>query len=68
MDTSAVRAVLAGEASYDSLGDEEQAQVRAAWAEQMSERLANLDLEPDLRAAHVPWVVGDADGKAVRRG
>lgn len=38
-----VSKVLAGEESYDSLGEEEQALVRADWAQRMESRVDQLD-------------------------
>lgn len=67
MDTSAVSAVVEGRSSYDALGEEEQTQVRAIWDDRIAEQLANLDLDPSLRSAGIPWVVGDADGNPVER-
>ena len=61
--------VLAGQASYDDLKDERaQAIVRAEWDVQMTERLASLDLESELRATGKPWYVGDENGNIVVRG
>ena len=67
MDNSAVSAVVDGSASYDALGDEDQARVRVIWEDRIAERLAHLDLRPTLRATGIPWIEGDADGKAVER-
>ncbi|WP_027008289.1 TA system antitoxin ParD family protein [Conexibacter woesei] len=61
--------VLAGQASYDDLKDERaQAIVRAEWDVQLTERLASLDLESELRATGKPWYVGDENGNVVVRG
>lgn len=61
--------VLAGEMSYDDLKDDKaQAIVRAEWRARLAERLASLNLEPELRKTGRPWVVGDENGNVVIRG
>jgi hypothetical protein len=67
VDTSAVSAVVNGSASYDGLGDDDQALVRAIWDDRIAECLAHLDLRPTLRAAGIPWIEGDPSGKPVER-
>lgn len=63
-----VARVLAGRAAYDELADDKaQALVRAAWNEQITERIAALDLTAELDAAGRPWVEADADGNVVTR-
>ena len=47
---STVRDVLAGRASYDQLRPPEQALVRADWDEQLSDKLARLDLSQAFAA------------------
>lgn len=63
-----VEAVLAGGGSYDALGEREQAIVRGAWDEAITERLASLNLERTFRAAGVEWVEADEEGGLVTRG
>src|SRR4051794_21564403 len=63
----AIARVLAGQASYDTLGDQGQAFVRVAWNDQIAERTAALDLTDRLHAAGQPWVEADADGNVVAR-
>lgn len=62
-----VEAVLAGDGSYDDLQEREQAVVRAAWDEQIAQRLSSLDLEEKLHAADAPWVEADDEGNLVMR-
>ncbi len=65
----AVSRVLRGERAYDELTDDrEQAVVRAGWREQLEQRIASIDLEPQLAEAGLPWVEADADGELVTRG
>lgn len=63
----AINRVLAGQEPYDGLPDKEQAVVRAAWDEQISAKIAELDFEKSLRAAGQPWAEADAEGNAVVR-
>jgi hypothetical protein len=63
----AITRVLAGRASYDALGDRAQAVVRAAWDEQIAERIDGLDFADRMRAAGRPWPEADADGNVVVR-
>jgi len=63
-----IQRVLAGEASYDDLGDRGQALVRASWDEQIAERLANLDLAAEFTQAARPWSEADEHGDVVHRG
>jgi hypothetical protein len=63
-----VEAVLAGDGSYDSLQERDQAIVRATWDEQIAERLSSLDLEEKFQAAGVDWVEADREGNVVTRG
>jgi hypothetical protein len=48
VSNSDVAVVLEGEASYDVLSSEEQATVRAAWADRMNVTAAKLDLEREF--------------------
>jgi hypothetical protein len=63
----AIARVLAGQASYDALGDREQAVVRVSWDQQIAERIDGLDFEDRLRAGGRPWAEADADGNVVVR-
>jgi uncharacterized protein HemY len=63
----AIARVLAGQASYDALGDRAQAVVRASWDEQIAARIDGLDLTDRLQAAGRPWPEADADGRVVMR-
>lgn len=62
-----VARVLAGDASYDALGDRAQAIVRAAWDQSLPDRLAGLNFEDRLNAAGEPWAEADAEGNVVMR-
>ena len=65
----AVAEVLAGSRSYDRLDAEEQAVVRAAWAERMKLYREGLDLHPRFEAEGRRTVVElDDDGSVVERG
>lgn len=63
----AIRAVLDGAASYDALPPMEQAIVRAAWDERMTELRDSLRLDLDLAAAGIAYAELDADGNVVVR-
>lgn len=63
-----IQRVLAGEASYDDLGDRGQALVRASWDEQIAERLADLGLAAEFTQAGRPWSEADEHGDVVHRG
>lgn len=58
---------LAGKASYDALDADDQAVVRAAWAEQLAARLDAADFAERLRARGRPWPEANADGEVVMR-
>lgn len=62
-----VARVLAGDGSYDALGDRAQAVVRAGWDRRATERAAALNFEERLTAAGEPWAEADADGNVVVR-
>ena len=64
----AITEVLAQRSSYDALTDEEQAIVRAEWAERIEERRAALDMPKELAAQGRSWVELDDDGEVVERG
>ena len=60
-----IQRVLAGEAPYDALGDREQAVVRANWAEQTADIVANMDLAAEFTQSGRSWTDADAEGNAV---
>ena len=64
----AITDVLAQRSSYDALTDEEQAIVRAEWAERIEERQAALDITGEFAAQGRSWVELDDDGQVVERG
>lgn len=51
----AIGDVVAGDAGYDTLSPEEQAVVRAEWAERIEARIASLDLGTALAAEGRPY-------------
>lgn len=61
-----IAAVLAGSLDYDTLGTEEQAVVRARWAELMRERRESLDLVRNFGVRGETYVDMDAEGRIVR--
>ncbi|MFQ4149241.1 hypothetical protein AAGW05_11150 [Arthrobacter sp. LAPM80] len=60
--------VLAGEKSYDDLGERDQAIIRASWDEQVTERLAGLDLAAEFTQEGRSWTEADEQGHTVVRG
>lgn len=64
----AITEVLAQRSSYDALTDEEQAIVRAEWAERIEQRRAALDMTGEFAAEGRSWVELDDDGQVVERG
>jgi hypothetical protein len=60
---STVRDVLAGRASYGRLRPPEQALVRADWDEQLSDKLARLDLSQAFAAAAHRYAELDDQGE-----
>ncbi|MFF2052352.1 hypothetical protein ACFVU2_12200 [Leifsonia sp. NPDC058194] len=62
-----IQRVLAGDAAYDDLGERGQAIVRAIWDEEMSKRLARLDLAAEFTQAGRSWTDADENGDAVVR-
>ncbi len=60
-----VAQVLAGSQSYDTLGPEEQAVVRARWEERIEELRSALDLAERFREQGRTWVELDEDGEIV---
>lgn len=63
-----IEAVLAGDGSYDSLQEREQAIVRGTWDEKIAQRLSSLDLGQKFQAAGVGWVEADDEGNLVTHG
>jgi hypothetical protein len=63
----AVAAVLAGRRRYDDLTAEEQAVVRAEWAERMDARRAELNFAQEFSEQGRSYVELDDDGRVVRR-
>lgn len=62
-----IERVLAGDGSYDVLGEREQAIVRAEWDEQIGDRLAGLDFAAEFAASGDTWSEADASGQVVAR-
>ena len=62
-----IQRVLAGDGSYDELSEREQAVVRAAWEEDVEERIASLDYEERFTAEGRAWTDVDAEGRPIRR-
>lgn len=62
-----IERVLAGEQSYDTLANPEQAVVRTAWDERVDAARKALDLEAEFRAAGESWSEVDDDGALVIR-
>lgn len=67
LNAKAIARVLAGRQDYDTLGEFDQAAVRAAWDEQIDDAIDTLNYEPTLEAAGDAWVEADADGNVVVR-
>lgn len=59
--------VLAARRDYDQLTSQEQAVVRAEWAERMEARREALDLAREFSAQGRSYVELDDDGRVVRR-
>ena len=68
VSTRAIAEVLAQRSSYDALTAEEQAIVRAEWAERIEERHAALDMTGEFAAQGRTWVELGDDGEVVERG
>ena len=62
-----IQRVLAGEVGYeyDTLGERDQAIVRASWDEQLDERRAKLDLAAEFAQSGRSWTEADAQGDPV---
>lgn len=63
-----IERVLAGDGSYDSLAEREQAVVRSAWDERIAAGISGLDLEAEFTAAGESWSEADEAGRLVSRG
>jgi hypothetical protein len=63
-----IQRVLAGEVAYDELGERGQAVVRAIWDEEMTKRLARLDLAAEFAREGRSWTEADEQGNAVVHG
>lgn len=61
----AVAQVLAGDGSYDLLGEREQAVVRGAWAERMTAIREGLNYETEFTAAGESYSEADEDGSVI---
>jgi hypothetical protein len=61
-----IAATLAGSQDYDRLSSQEQAVVRAEWAERMDARREGLDFVSSFAQAGKPYVGLDAEGRVVR--
>ncbi len=62
-----IRRVLAGEASYDTLGPTAQAVVRTLWHEAIETRRASLNYEEIFAQAGTAYAELDEDGQVVTR-
>lgn len=65
--TGDIQRVLAGEASYDALGEHDQAIVRTTWDERMTERRTRLDLAAEFTQAGRSWTEADEQGRVLKR-
>ncbi len=65
MNHRAIAQVLAGDGSYDVLGEREQAVVRASWAERMRALREGLNYEAEFTASGQSYSEADADGNVV---
>lgn len=57
--------VLSGRRPYDELEGDAQAAVRAAWADAVTERLADVDIAAERAASGASYAVLDDDGEVV---
>jgi hypothetical protein len=67
LSVSDIAEVLRNARSYDNLGSEEQAVVRAFWRERMARLRDGLRLDLKFAAAGRPYVELDEEGRVVRR-
>ena len=63
-----VEAVLAGNGSYVTLHEREQAMVRTSWDKQIAEKLSSHDLAKEFDKAGIEWTEAVEDGSLVTRG
>lgn len=63
-----IERVLAGQASYDDIGEPAQAVVRATWDQRVAEKLASLDFAREFTEAGESWSEGDDSGQVVQHG
>lgn len=63
----AVAQVLAGQTSYDLLGEREQAVVRGTWAERIAETREGLNYEAGFVEAGIDYSESDEDGNMIIR-
>lgn len=61
----AVAQVLAGDGSYDALGEREQALVRGAWSERVTALREQLNYEADFAASGESYAEADEDGNLI---
>ncbi len=64
---SFVERVLSGQLPYDAVSELEQATVRAAWDEKISERLTDLNFEDHMIEVGSPWAESDPEGQVLIR-
>ncbi|MFA4929733.1 MAG: hypothetical protein WC558_14540 [Patulibacter sp.] len=62
-----IERVLAGDGSYDSLAEREQAVVRSTWDERIAYGISGLDFEAEFAAVGESWSEVDAAGNVVTR-
>lgn len=67
LNMQAIGRVLAGQQPYDSLGEFDQAAVRAAWEGKIEDALDQLNYEDEFLEAGESWAEADADGNLVIR-
>jgi len=67
ISSEVISALLAGARSYDSLGPEEQAAVRAEWSTRMEDLRSSVDFAERASAHGQAWVELDDDGNVVAR-
>lgn len=65
VNVRAIEQVLAGDGSYDLLGEREQAVVRASWAEREVALRTSLDFSAEFEAQGESYSEVDADGNLV---
>ena len=67
MSQAAIDDVLHGHRPYDSLGDYDQAVVRAIWSDGVSDAAAGLDLTGELKGTGRSWSELDGAGNVAHR-